>query len=779
MTLLDFQKLAYIMPGNYELYLKLNNFMLGDEPLVINVIENSSSSSVCIDKNIIDKIALTSKALEMVEHSSLNGCYNLLAIPGSKVLPDIGQGFLNISIPQKWIEYIDETWLPISMWDDGISGFIFDYNVNYQYRHGKNDNKESVSYSGTVGANYRAWRIRTNYQGGNGGQGNELTRFYGYRAIPSLHSKLSIGEDFINSDIFDSWRYTGVSLESDERMLPPNKRGYAPQINGVADTNARVVVSQMGRILYDTTVPSGPFSIRDLDSNIRGKLDVEIKETDGTKKNYQVDTSYVPYLTRPGKIRYKTMIGRSRTDNHKTEGPIFILNEASWGISNRWSLYGGGIISDGYSSLSVGFGRDLLQYGTLSADVTQSLAHLDKYGSKKGKSYRISYSKSFTELGADISFAGYRFSEKNYLTMQQFLDAEFRDDINGQEKESYSLSLNKNINKLDASISLQYNHQTYWDINSTKSYTLSINRYFDLYDLKNLALGFTASKSTYSTNDYLPYDRTSYFLRLSIPIGNGNIGYSGNYTEGSMNNNISYSTTMDDGLGSYSINSGLSSSEQENNKLFSSAYLSRDTPYTNFTTTLSYQDDGYSTLGISISGGATITGKGASLHSGGINGSTRLLVDTDSIAEVPIDNGRVVTNRFGIGVVTDLSSYYRNRISIDVNKLPDDIESKQGVKESFLTEGAIGYKKFKVLKGSKLFATLKFNNGSPVTFGTSVQNRSGLELGVVGDNGLVWLTGVVPSEDLIIHISKDDKCVIKVPKELIKNKILNLSCITK
>ncbi|EME5822456.1 fimbria/pilus outer membrane usher protein, partial [Shigella sonnei] len=27
-------------------------------------------------------------------------------------------------------------------------------------------------------------------------------------------------------------------------MLPPNIRGYAPQITGIAETNARVVVSQ-------------------------------------------------------------------------------------------------------------------------------------------------------------------------------------------------------------------------------------------------------------------------------------------------------------------------------------------------------------------------------------------------------------------------------------------------------------------------------------------------------------------------------------------------------
>lgn len=55
----------------------------------------------------------------------------------------------------------------------------------------------------------------------------------------------------------------GSQPESDDRMLPPRLRGYAPQITGIAETNARVVVSQQGRVLYDSMVPAGYFSIQD------------------------------------------------------------------------------------------------------------------------------------------------------------------------------------------------------------------------------------------------------------------------------------------------------------------------------------------------------------------------------------------------------------------------------------------------------------------------------------------------------------------------------------
>lgn len=84
----------------------------------------------------------------------------------------------------------------------------------------------------------------------------------------------------------------------------------------------------------------------------------------------------------------------------------------------------------------------------------------------------------------------------------------------------------------------------------------------------------------------------------------------------------------------------------------------------------------------------------------GMSGGTRLLVDTDGVGGVPVDGGQVVTNRWGTGVVTDISSYYRNITSVDLKRLPDDVEATRSVVESALTEGAIGYRKFSVLKGN-------------------------------------------------------------------------------
>ncbi|EFC1642170.1 PapC/FimD family outer membrane usher protein [Escherichia coli] len=782
-----FSNSGYIIPGRYFLDILVNGQRISSVSFSLdflempfpNTNEKTSLPQACLTPEIVSKMGLTEASQRKVAYRSDRLCADFHQLPGVDIRPNIAEGVLNINMPQAWLEYSDASWLPPSRWDNGIPGLLFDYNVNGRVnKPHKGKQSQSLSYNGTAGANFGVWRLRADYQGDlnhttGSGQGTDSqftwSRFYMYRAIPRWRANLTLGENYINSEIFSSWRYTGASLESDDRMLPPKLRGYAPQVSGIADTNAHVVISQQGRILYDSTVPAGPFTIQDLDSSVRGRLDVEVIEQDGRKKTFQVDTAYVPYLTRPGQIRYKLVSGRSRNYEHTTEGPVFAAGEVSWGISNKWSLYGGGIVAGDYNALAVGLGRDLNEFGTVSADVTQSVARI-LGGAKQGKSWRLSYSKRFDDVNADITFAGYRFSERNYMTMDQYLNARYRNDFTGREKELYTVTLNKNFEDWRASVNLQYSHQTYWDSRTSDYYTLSVNRYFDTIGFKNVSLGLSASRSKYQNRD-----NDSAFVRLTVPWGTGTASYSGSMSNDRYTNTVGYSDTLNKGLSSYSLNAGVSSGGQSSQSQMS-AYYNHSSPLANLSANFSVVENGYTSFGMSASGGATITAKGAALHAGGMNGGTRLLVDTDGVGGVPVDGGRVSTNRWGIGVVTDVSSYYRNTTSVDLNKLPEDMEATRSVVESVLTEGAIGYREFEVLKGSRLFAVLRLADNSHPPFGASVTNAKGRELGVVAESGLVWLSGVNPGEPLNVSWDGRTQCVVDIPKNLDPAQQLLLPC---
>lgn len=779
-----FSQEGYILPGQYQLKILVNGKNISSGEETVDFLDNSGSKSkqvsqVCLRKEIVDKFGLTEASMEKVRFQGNDKCADFSDLSGILIKPDMSEGSLNINMPQAWLEYSDASWLPPSRWENGIPGILFDYNVNGNLtKPDTGKSSQSLSYNGTAGLNIGAWRFRGDYQGsinrtaGNGGTSSQSdwTRYYAYRAIPRLRSKLMIGENFINSDIFSSWSYAGISLESDDRMLPPKLRGYAPQVTGIAGSNARVIVRQQDRILYDSNVPAGPFTIQDIDSSVRGRLDVEVIESNGKKQSFYVDTAYVPYLTRPGQIRYKFVSGRSRNMGHSLEGPLFSGGELSWGVSNNWSLYGGSILSGDYNALAIGAGRDFQDWGTLSSDVTQSFANL--YGStKKGKSWRVSYSKRFDETNTDITFSGYRFSERNYMTMQQYLDNRYHDNTSGQDKELYTISVNKYFTELHASLNVQYSHQTYWDRRPTDYYTASVNQYFDIFGMKNISFGLTASRSKYQGKD-----NDALYLRLSLPLGSGTASYNGSMNGSRFTQTVGYSDTLDDGQSNYSLNAGVNHGDTDSKGGQLSGYYSSHHSLADLTASFATVQNDYSAIGVSASGGATITAEGAALHAGGLNGGTRMLVSTDNVADVPIDGGRVLTNRWGKGVIADLSSYYRNTVSVDLNKLPDDVEAVHSVVETALTEGAIGYRKFEVLKGTRLFAVLKMADNSHPPFGASVINAKGRELGMVGDDGLAWLSGVNPAETLRVRWDGKVKCSVTIPPELVPEQQLLLPC---
>lgn len=82
------------------------------------------------------------------------------------------------------------------------------------------------------------------------------------------------------------------------------------------------------------------------------------------------------------------------------------------------------------------------------------------------------------------------------------------------------------------------------------------------------------------------------------------------------------------------------------------------------------------------------------------------MVSTDGVSGVPVGY-QSYTNAFGIAVIPCVPNYFRTSAEIDVNRLPDDVEtSGSPIAELALTEGAIGFRRFDVLKGAKVVAIL-------------------------------------------------------------------------
>ncbi|WP_390900143.1 outer membrane usher protein [Serratia entomophila] len=774
----QFSRSGYIMPGSYNLAVHINKNELPEQMIPFYVPDDDAKGSrACISPQLVEQLGLKPDVIKDLSWWHQGDCLDETSLKGMEARGDLATQSLYLSIPQAYLEYASDDWDPPSRWDEGIPGLLFDYNVNAQSQRQQQSGASSygLSGNGTAGANLGAWRLRADWQGQlnhqtGSGQGTDQqldwSRYYAYRAIPALRSKLTLGEDYLDSEIFDSFRFSGASLVSDPNMLPPNLRGYAPEVAGVAKTNAKVTISQQGRVLYETQVAAGPFRIQDINDAVSGELKVRVEEQDGSVQEFVMNTASIMYLTRPGSVRFKLAAGKPSDWGHRSRGPLFGTGEFSWGVSNGWSLYGGLLSGGDYNALSLGIGRDLMMFGALSFDVTEARARLPQEGGMlSGGSYRLSYSKTFDEYDSQVTFAGYRFSEEEFMSMSEYLDARYYGNRVGNNKEMYTITFNKQFRELGLSSYLNYSHQTYWDRPANDRYNLTLSRYFDIGRFKNLSLSLSAYRNRYNeTNDDGAY------LSLSMPWGNGaTLSYSSTFSRNDNTQRVGYYDRIDE-HSNYQLAAGSSRSGAN-----FSGYYNRDGDAARISANAGYQQGRYSAVGMSAQGGVTLTPKGGALHRIGMAGGTRMLLDTNGVAGVPVRGygSTIDTNMFGKAVVTDVNSYYRNQASIDLNKLGDNAEATKSVVQATLTEGAIGYRKFDVIAGEKAMAVIKLADGSQPPFGATVLNARKQETGIVNDGGSVYLSGINAGERMQVHWNGKAQCEVQLPAPLPAEMLMN------
>ncbi|WLI52505.1 outer membrane usher protein [Pseudomonas sp. FP833] len=774
----QFARSGFILPGTYSMVVQVNSQPIAEQSVAFYPPDDDpKGSQACLSPDLVGQLGLKESGAAPLTWWKGGECLDIQGLPGMEVSGDLASSTLNINLPQAYLEYSAINWDPPSRWDDGVPGLLVDYNVTAQSNHEKNDRvRHNVSGNGTLGANAGAWRLRADWQGrvdkdrerASSQPKLEWSRYYAYRAIPELKARLVVGEDYLYSDLFDSFRFTGAALNSDESQLPPNLRGYAPEVVGVAKTNAKVIISQQGRVLYETLVAAGPFRIQDLHDAVSGRLDVRVEEQDGSVHTFQLDTAGVPYLTRPGHIRYKLASGRPSNLQYGADGNFFGSGEFSWGISNGWSLYGGGITDNNYHAVSGGVGRDLLAFGAISLDATQSHARVWNE-TLSGKSYRLQYSKNFEQYDSQITFAGYRFSEKNYLSMSEYLDARHygrngeRAGLNeygeyngswkpiGGSKALYTATINKQFRDLGATVYASYNKQTYWSRPATHRWNLSASRYFNVGSVKNMNM----SLNMFRTQEY-NYKDNGMALTVSLPLGpSGTLSLDANRIAGKNNFSTRYSDRLDE-RNSYQ----LSASDNA-----ASGYLSHIGDQADIDLSVSTQEGNKSSIGMSARGGGTLTPYGAALHRTNSTGGTRLMVDTAGVPDVPVRGYGTPTrsNAFGKAVISDIGSYQRTAASIDLERLPNMVEATQSVTQLTLTEGAIGYRSLDVISGAKAMAVLRLPDGSSPPFGATVKNTKQQDTGIVNDGGNVYLSGIQAGEQMTVSWAGAERCVLTLP----------------
>lgn len=755
-----------VLPGDYFVAITVNKNLISSGRL-LTWKKQGANVLPCIPVELADNFGLNAEFLKSLPVEE--GCVNFRSHPEITFTLDMAQQQLNIALPQAWVAWKANGWMPPATWDDGVSGFLLDYNLfASSWRPEEGEPSENLNAYGTAGVNMGAWRLRSDYQlnqtrsDDSSESSHTLSRTYLFRPFSTLGAKLTLGETDLSSDIFDSFSYTGASLVSDDRMLPWELRGYAPQISGVAQTNATVTVKHEGRIIYQTKVAPGPFIITDLNQSVQGTLDVEVTEDDGRVNTFQVSAASTPFLTRQGQVRYKVTSGRMRPDlSHSVVNDTFISGEASWGMLSNTSLYGGVLAAGSdYRSAALGIGQNMLWLGAISFDVTHAVSRFDNGEEEKGASYRLNYSKRFDATESQISLAAYRFSERTFHSYANFIDHQLNESDTQDEKQTLSLSASQPIEALNMNLYISALRQRWWDGDASTSASLNAGFNLDIGSWKNISLTATFSTTHYEESD----NDNQVYVSLSVPFGFAQrLSYDMRSSDNSTHT-LSWNDASD-AHNTWGVSAGAASDRPDNGAQFRGNYQHLSSAG-DLQLAGSYVASDYTSASASWSGSFTATRHDAALHRRSMGNEPRLLVSTDGIADIPVQGDINTTNAFGYAVVPMISSYQPTTVAVNLEALPDGVTVAENALRETWTEGAIGYKSLASRAGADVNAVIRTADGKYPPLGAVVQSDDGKSsLGMVSEEGHVWLSGVNDGQHLRVQWA-GITCLIALPDTL-------------
>ncbi|ECD9430822.1 outer membrane usher protein [Salmonella enterica] len=700
-------------------------------------------------------------------------CLNLPAlIDQSSVEFDMGDQRLDITVPQAWVNKGYEGYVEPSLWESGIPAALLSYNINGYHNTNNGVDNDSMYAAFNTGVNLGAWRFRAN---GNynwdkdNGSNFDFQNRYVQRDLPALRSQLIMGESYTTGETFDSVSIRGVRLYSDSRMLPSQLANYAPVIRGVANTNAKVTVTQSGYKIYEATVPPGPFEINDLSPSGYGSdLIVTIEEADGSKRTFSQPFSSVMQMQKPGVGRWDFSAGEVNDDDIHDK-PYLAQGTYYYGLNNYLTAYSGiQGTNNHYLAGLIGVGLNT-PFGALALDVTHSRTEIPDDKTYQGQSYRLTWNKLIEPTNTSFNVAAYRYSTQDYLGLNDALqlidDAKYNDDDQRDTMDNYARM--KNQITLSISQPLQDGETDYSSFYLSGSWT----DYWATGDSRSdytLGYGKGFSWGSMSINLQRTWDEDgekddSLYINLSIPLANllggedRRSGFTSLSTQmrtdfnGGHNLSMNSSGNNEDNTLNYSVNTGYTMQKEDKNISDVGGYVSYQSPWGDISASASANNDSNRQYSLSTDGGFI-------LHSGGLtftndnfsNSDALVLVKAPGAKGARINGGGSTIDRWGYGASNALSAYRENQVSLDIDTLENDVELKSTSTMLVPRDGAVVFASFETDQGRSAIITMTRNDGKTIPFGAEVFEGN-TPIGNMGQGGQAFVRGINDRGELTVR----------------------------
>lgn len=764
------------LPGIYRVDIAMNQrFIERRDIRFVRVTERSSQSDTglfpCLDADFFRSQGVAEQVLAKRTDSDPSCLAFDQGLAGVSYDYDFNQQTLSIEVPQAYLGDIPFE-VRRRQWSSGERVAFTNYSVSGSSVQAETGRRQDQFASLRSGVNAGDWRLRnfSTWRQGSGTPGRwESLETYAQRDMGDMMAIATVGDATTEGDLFDAIPYRGLGISSDLEMLPDNARGFAPVIRGIANGRSRVIIRQRGYVIHEQWVPSGPFALTDLyPTASNGDIEVTVEAADGQLQVYTQSFSSVPYMLREGQHTYSLYLGQYRPATSADQSaPTFVQATLRRGLANGTTLFGGSLLSDGYGAGLFGIAHDFAGFGAVSVDLTHARA-TDlgaNLSTASGQSLRFRYSKSLALTNTTFSLVGYRYSTSGYYAFSEAINrrieaqaaqpyraadnwvvpaARYR---SGHMKSNFNANISQQLGSLGA-MYVNLSKTAYW---ASEAADLSMQMGYN-FNVGNISYSLGAGLTQGQRQD------RNLTLSVSMPLGGpGNRRLSAS-TNRSTSGSTAHMATLSgnalkDDLLAYSASvSQRSSAEQRTaGGAFAAQY---DAPQ-------AILRGGYSQAGesrqIDLGIEGSVLAYDSHLILGQPLGESNVIVAAPGAAGVSLTNKRGVrTDGNGYAVVPSALPYRKNRVSLDTQSIPQNVDIQQLVQEVIPNRGAFVVADFETRSGRRILFRIRDGLGRVAPFAANAElvAADGQSLGstLVADNGRAFLTGVPPQARLQVSV---------------------------
>ncbi|WP_338911293.1 fimbria/pilus outer membrane usher protein [Mycetohabitans rhizoxinica] len=554
-------------------------------------------------------------------------------------------------------------------------------------------------------------------------------RAYAQRTLPDMQKTLQMGQILVSNGVIGGIPLDGAQLIPDTALL--RTRLHAPRVEGIASSQASVVIRQAGRQIYSTLVPPGPFAIDDVELySDMSDLTVTVIEEDGSRREFVVPVTSLGAGATVDAPGFSLALGNF--NGHTTTFPGAVLTGAGW-LGPATSAAAAAIVAHHYQAAGAAL-TVLPRRGPMLA--TRLLASRHSPASASGIRASIRMSSHLSrDFSASVS-AGARSAGFRHL---------FDSRANSRRCSAMDYSVQLNYAAPYGSVGLGYG-QSFAAGNTTGRY---VNGAVSM-QVAGVSVGLVArcDSSRFSKA------RTSTYLSVSVPLGR-----TGARAHASLADSVLRSgMRMNHSLGSRTHYSGSFQRDHARGDTSVDVDVSHSNRFARMSA-------GVLRSSRALSYSAALSGSLA-VHRDGFGfspyriGDTFGVVSTSGVPGVTILTraGVVETDRTGHAILPSLPAYAASPVEIATRSLPRNADVENGYRAVQPARGSVQKVRFNVTTVRRALLEVSTEGGSTIQRGTPVLDDRGNMVATVLDDQQVFLPLATPDKLLTVRLADGGYC---------------------